>query len=157
VHPAVPARSVKELIALAKARPGQLNFGSGGVGTTAHITGEVFQRETGVKMVHVPYKGGILAVIDLVGGQIDLSFADMVPAVPPRKAEKRRALAVTREQRSAALPDVPTMAEAGVPASFPSQWWAVAVPKGTPAAIIGRINTEIGHFMKQPDIQERYT
>ena len=157
VHPAVPARNVKELIALAKGRPGQLNFGSGGVGTTSHIVGEVFKSVTGVKMVHVPYKGGILAVIDVVGGQIDLSFADMVPAVPQVKAGKLRALAVTSEQRSAALPDVPTMPEAGVAASFPGQWWAVAVPKGTPAAIVARINTEIGQFMKQPDIQERYS
>jgi tripartite-type tricarboxylate transporter receptor subunit TctC len=136
VHPAVPARNVKELIALAKARPGQLNFGSGGVGTTS---------------------GGVLAVIALVGGQLDLSFSDMVPAVPQIKAGKLRALAVTSEQRSPTLPDVPTMAEAGVTASFPTQWWTVAAPKGTPPAIITRINTEIGRFMKQPDVQEKYT
>jgi len=157
VHPAVPARNVKELIALAKAWPGQLNFGSGGVGTTSHIIGEVFKATTGVNMVHVPYKGGVLAVIALVGGQLDLSFSDMVPAVPQVKAGKLRALAVTSEQRSPTLPDVPTMAEAGVTASFPTQWWTVAAPKGTPAAIITRINTEIGRFMKQPDVQEKYT
>lgn len=156
VHPSLPARSVKELIALAKAKPGRLNFGSGGVGTTSHIVGEVFQAATGVKMVHVPYKGGVLAVTDLVAGQIELSFADMVPSVPHVRSGRLRALAVTSEQRSAALPDVPTMAEAGVTASFPGQWWAVAAPRGTPAAIINRINADIAQFMKSPDIQEKY-
>jgi tripartite-type tricarboxylate transporter receptor subunit TctC len=156
VNPSVPARSVKELIALARARPGQLNFGSGGVGTTAHIVGEVFQAETGVKLVHVPYKGGVLAVVDLVGGQIELSFSDMVPAVPHIKSGKLRALAVTSPRRSGTIPDVPTMPEAGVNVSFPGQWWAVAAPRGTPAAVINRINAEIGRMMKLPEVQERY-
>jgi tripartite-type tricarboxylate transporter receptor subunit TctC len=156
VHPSVPARNVQELVAIAKAKPGQLNFGSGGVGTTSHIVGEVFQVATGVKMVHVPYKGGVLAVTDLVGGQIQLSFSDMVPSVPHIKSGKLRALAVTSEQRSAALPDVPTMAEAGVKASFPGQWWAVVAPRGTPAAIINRINADIAQIIKSPDIQEKY-
>jgi tripartite-type tricarboxylate transporter receptor subunit TctC len=156
VHPSVPARNVQELIALAKSKPGRLNFGSGGVGTTAHIIGEVFQTATGVKMVHVPYKGGVLAVGDLVAGQIELAFADMVPSVPHVKSGKLRALAVTSEQRSAALPDVPTMAEAGVKAQFPGQWWAVVAPRGTPPAIINRINADIAQIMKSPDIQERY-
>ena len=157
VHPAVPARNVKELVALAKARAGQLNFGSGGVGTTSHIIGEVFKSVTGVNMVHVPYKGGVLAVIALVGGQLDLSFSDMVPAVPQIKTGRLRALAVTSEQRSPTLPEVPTMAQAGIAASFPTQWWTVAAPRGTPAAIIARINTEIGKFMKEPQVQEKYT
>jgi tripartite-type tricarboxylate transporter receptor subunit TctC len=157
VHPSLPARSVKELIEIAKAKPGRLNFGSGGVGTTSHIVGEVFQAATGVKMVHVPYKGGVLAVADLVAGQIELSFSDMVPSVPHVRSGRLRALAVTSEQRSAALPDVPTMAEAGVTASFPGQWWAVVAPRGTPAAIINRINADIAQFMKSPDIQEKYT
>lgn len=156
VHPSLPARSVKELIALAKAKPGRLNFGSGGVGTTSHIVGEVFQSATGVKMVHVPYKGGILAVTDLVAGQIELSFSDMVPSVPHVKSGKLRALAVTSEQRSATLPDVPTMVEAGVKASFPGQWWAVAAPRGTPSAIINRINADIAQFMQSPDTREKY-
>ncbi len=156
VHPSVPARSVQELIAYAKTRPGQLNFGSGGVGTTSHIVGEVFQTATGVKMMHVPYKGGVLAVADLVAGQIQLSFSDMVPAVPQVKAGKLRALAVTSEQRSGALPDVPTMVEAGVKAQFPGQWWGVVAPRGTPAAIVNRINADIAQFMKAPDIQEKF-
>ena len=103
VHPSVPARSVKELIALAKARPGQLNYGSGGRGTPAHVAGEIFKTATGINIIHVPYKGGILAVTDLVGGQIAMVFSDMVPAVPQIKGGKLRALAVTSEQRSAAL------------------------------------------------------
>jgi len=156
VHPSLPVKNVKELVALAKARPGQLNFGSGGVGTTSHIIGEVFQSATGVKMVHVPYKGGILSTLDLVAGQIQLSFADMVPSVPQVKANKLRALAVTSEQRSNALPDVPTMKDAGVKAEFPTQWWAFAAPRGTPAAVIGRLNADIGQAMKAPDLQEKY-
>jgi tripartite-type tricarboxylate transporter receptor subunit TctC len=156
VHPSIPAKSVQEFIAYAKTRPGQLNFGSGGVGTTSHIVGEVFQIATSVRMVHVPYKGGVLAVADLVAGQIQLSFADMVPSVPQVKAGKLRALAVTSEQRSGALPDVPTMAEAGVKAQFPAQWWGIAVPRGTPQSVIRRINADIAQMMKAPDIQEKY-
>ena len=155
VHPAVPARTVKELIALAKARPGQLNVGSGGLGTTQHIVGEVFQVATGTKFVHVPYKGGGLAVTDLVGGQIDMAFADMAPAVPHIKSGRLRALVVSSEQRSPTLPDVPTMAEAGVKGSFPQTWWALAVPKGTPAVIINRLNAEIAQFMELPDVKEK--
>jgi len=157
IHPSVPARSVKELIALAKAKPGQLNFGSGGNGTTAHIVGEVFKAATGVKIVHIPYKGGILAVTDLVAGQIEMSFSDMVPAVPQVKGGRLRALAVTTEQRSPALPDVPTMAESGVKQPFPQTWWAIAAPKGTPAPIINRLNAELAQIMKLPDVQEKYS
>ena len=156
VHPSVPAKSVREFIALAKARPDKLNVGSGGVGTTAHIVGEVFQSATGVKLVHVPYKGGVLAVTDLVAGQIDVSFSDMVPAVPHIRSGRLRALAVTADRRSPTLPDVPNMAEAGVRTDFPGQWWAVAAPRGTPRPIIDRINTEIAQFMKTPEIQDRY-
>ena len=156
VHPSVPARSVRELIALAKARPGQLNFGSGGVGTTAHIAGEVFKSVAGVRIVHVPYKGGVLAVTDLIGGQIEMSFADMVPSVPHIKSGRLRALAVTSEQRSPTLPDLPTMVEAGVKEPFPQTWWAVTAPKGTPAAVINRVNAALEQIMKQVDVQEKY-
>ena len=157
VHPSVPARSVRELIALAKARPGQLNYGSGGRGTTAHIVGEVFKTAAAVNIVHVPYKGGGMAVTDLVAGQIEMSFADMVPSVPHVKSGRLRALAVTSEQRSPALPELPTMAEAGVKEPFPQTWWAITAPKGTPAAIISRINAELERIMKQPDLREKYT
>ena len=156
VHPAVPARSVKELIALARARPGQLNFGSGGRGTPAHVAGEILKSATRINIVHVPYKGGILAVNDLVAGQIDMVFADMVPAVPQIKAGKLRPLAVTPAQRSPALPDVPTLAEAGVKEVVPDTWWAIMAPRGTPAAAINRINAALAQIMNQRDIQERY-
>jgi len=156
VHPSVPAHSVAQLLALARARPGQLNFGSGGRGTGAHVAGEILKTATGINITHVPYKGGILAVIDLVAGQIDMIFSDMVPAVPQIKGGKLRALAFTSEQRSPTLPDVPTMAEAGVKEPIPDTWWAVLSPKGTPAAIIGRLNAELAQIMKLPDVQEKY-
>jgi tripartite-type tricarboxylate transporter receptor subunit TctC len=157
VHPSLPAHSVKELVALAKARPGQLNFGSGGRGTPAHVAGEIFKAATGVNIVHVAYKGGILAVNDVVGGQIEMSFADMAPAVPHVKVNRLRALAVTSEARSQALPDVPTMVDAGVKGSSPTTWWAILAPKGTPEAVISRLNNELAQIMKQPDVQERYS
>jgi len=156
VHPSLPARSVKEFIDLAKARPGEFNFGSGGVGTTSHIVGEVFKSATGVNIVHVPYKGGGVAIVDLVAGQIALSFADMVPSVPQVKAGRLRALAVTTPQRSPVLPEVPTMAEAGIDAAFPGQWWAVVAPRQVPRAVINHINGRIGEFMKMPEIQDRF-
>lgn len=156
VHPSVPARSVKELVALARTSPGKLNYGSGGIGTTAHIVGEYFQRITGTRLVHVPYKGGAVAMIDLVAGQTDLQFGDMVPAVPHVKSGRLRALAVTTSKRSAALPGVPTMAEAGISEPFPSQWWGMAAPKGTPHAVIDRVNGELGRIVKMADVVEQF-
>ena len=156
VHPSVAAKTVQDLIALGKAKPGSLTVGSGGIGTTQHIVAEVFQSATGTRFVHVPYKGSVLAVGDTVGGQINMTFADMAPAVPHVKAGRLRALAVSTEQRSTALPDVPTMADAGVKEPFPQTWWAMAAPRNTPAAIIKRLNTEIGQFMKSPDVQEKF-
>jgi tripartite-type tricarboxylate transporter receptor subunit TctC len=156
VNPSVPAKSVQELIALAKAKPGQLNVGSGGVGTTQHIVAEVFQAATGTKLTHVPYKGSILAVTATLADQITMTFADMAPAVPHIKAGRLRALAVTGEQRSTAIPDVPMMAEAGVKEWFPQTWWAMAAPRGTSPAIIKRLNTEIAQAMKSADVQEKF-
>ena len=156
VHPSVPAHSVAQLLALARARPGQLNFGSGGRGTGAHVAGEILKTATGINIVHVPYKGGILAVIDLVAGQIDMVFSDMVPAMPQIKGGKLRALAVTSEQRSPTLPDLPTMVEAGVKEPIPDTWWAMLAPRGTPAAIISRLNADLAQIMKLPDVQEKY-
>ena len=156
VHPSVPATSVKELIALAKAKPGQLHFGSGGKGIPSHVAGETFKVATGVDIVHVPYKGTVQAVGDLVGGQLQLVFSDMVPAIPHIRAGKIRPLAVTVPQRSPALPDVPTMDEAGLPGFRSVVWWAVLVPRGTPQEVVGRLNAEFGRVVKMPDVQERY-
>jgi tripartite-type tricarboxylate transporter receptor subunit TctC len=156
VHPGVAARTVQELIALAKSKPGQLTVGSGGIGTTQHIVAEVFQSATAIKLVHVPYKGSILAVTDTVAGQISMTFADMAPAVPHVKANRLRALAVSSEQRSGAIADVPTMAESGIKEWFPQTWWAMAAPRGTPSAIIKRLNADVGQFMKAPDVQEKF-
>jgi tripartite-type tricarboxylate transporter receptor subunit TctC len=156
VHPSVPVSSVKELIALAKARPGQLHFGSGGKGIPSHVAGETFKVAAGVDIVHVPYKGTVQAVGDLVGGQLQLVFSDMVPAIPHIRSGKLRALAVTVGSRSAALPDVPTMDEAGMPGFRSVVWWAVLVPRGTPGDIIGRLNADFGRIVKLPEVQERY-
>jgi tripartite-type tricarboxylate transporter receptor subunit TctC len=156
VHPSVQARTVQELITLAKSKPGELNVGSGGLGTTQHIVAEVFQIATGTKFTHVPYKGGVLAVGATVAGQITMTFSDMAPAVPQIKASKLRALAVTTEQRSTALPDVPTLAESGVKDWFPQTWWAMSAPKGTPPAIIRRLNADVAQAMKAQDTIERF-
>jgi len=156
LHPSVPAKTVSELIALAKAQPNKLNFGSGGKGIQSHISGEMFKSATGVDIVHIPYKGTVQAVGDLVAGQVQMVFADMVPAMPHIKAGRLRPLAVTTEERSPVLPDVPTMIESGVPGYRAGVWWAVMAPKGTPGAIIGRLNSELGRIVKLPDVLEKY-
>ena len=156
VHPAVPARNVKELIALAKARPGKMSYGSAGSGSTVGVVAEVFKSVAKVDIVQVPYKGVVLAVSDVVGGQIEMVFADMVPAVPQIRGGRLRALAVTTEQRSPALPDVPTMIESGTKDPLPTQWWGVSGPKGIPPAIVTRLNSEIGRIVALPDVKQRY-
>jgi tripartite-type tricarboxylate transporter receptor subunit TctC len=156
VHPSVPAKSVGELIALARSQPGKLNFGSGGKGIQSHISGEMFKSATGIDIVHVPYKGTVQAVGDLVAGQVQMVFSDMVPAMPHIRAGRLRALAVTTRGRAAVLPEVPTMIEAGVPDYESGVWWAVLSPKGTPEAIVGRLNSELGRIVKLPDVQEKY-
>lgn len=156
VHPAVPARNVKELIALAKAQPGKLSYGSSGVGSTVGIVAEVFKSVTKTDILHVPYKGTALAVSDVVGGQIEMVFSDMVPAVPQIRGGRLRALAVTTAERSPALPAVPTMIESGIRDALPTQWWGVAGPKGMPPAIIARLNSEVGRIVALPDVRARY-
>jgi tripartite-type tricarboxylate transporter receptor subunit TctC len=156
VHPSVPVSNVGELVTLAKARPGQLNFGSGGKGIQSHISGEMFKSMTGVNIVHIPYKGTVQAVADLVAGQVQLVFADMVPAMPHIKSGRLKPLAVTIEERSPALPEVPTMIEAGVPGYNATIWWAVALPRGPQAELIQRLNAELGRIIALPDMQERY-
>jgi len=156
VHPAVPARNVKELIALARANPGKLSYGSSGIGSTVGVVAEVFKAIHRVDIVHVPYKGTVLAVADVVGGQIEMVFSDMVPAVPQVRSNRLRALAVTTAERSPALPAVPTMAESGAKEPLPTQWWGIAGPRGIPPAIVNRLNAETGRILAQPEVRGRY-
>lgn len=152
VHPSLPVRNVAELIALAKSRPGQLNFGSTGTGGLSHLAGELFKSIAGVQMTHVPYKGTGPAQSDLLGGQIQLMFNDT--AVPHVKAEKLRALAVTGGKRWPQLPDVPTFAELGIQGYQTYNWFGILAPRATPGAIIGRLNRELVAVMQEPAVQE---
>ncbi len=155
VHPSLPARTVKELIALARARPGEINFASSGHGTPAHLAGELFNSMAGVKLVHVPYKGAAPALADLLGGQVQIMFSTMPPALPHVKDGKLRALAVTSRKRSPATPELPTIDEAALPGFEAITWHGVVVPVGTPAAIIARLNREIVAVLHLPDVVER--
>ncbi len=156
VHPAVPARNVKELIALARKQPNKLSYGSAGLGGTVNIVAEVFKSIEKLDIVHVPYKGVVLAVADVVGGQIEMAFSDMVPAVPQIRGNRLRALAVTTAERSPALPGVPTMSESGVRDELPTQWWGVIAPKSLPTAIVAKLNSEIHRIVNLPEVKERY-
>lgn len=152
VHPALPARTVAELIALAKSRPGELNFGSTGTGGLSHLAGELFKSMAGVQMTHVPYKGTGPAQTDLLAGQIQLMFNDT--AVPHVKAEKLRALAVTGGKRWPQLADVPTFAELGIQGYETYNWFGILAPRGTPAAIIARLNRELVAVVQEPAVGE---
>jgi len=155
VNPAVPANSVAELIAYAKANPGKLNFASSGNGTSIHLSGELFKFMAGVQMTHVPYKGSAPALQDLIGGQVQLMFDNLPPSLPQIKAGKLRALAVTSLARAPALPDVPTMAEAGLPGYEASSWFGVLAPAGTPPAIVTKLNAEIAKWLATPEAKEK--
>jgi tripartite-type tricarboxylate transporter receptor subunit TctC len=156
VNSELPVRSVKDLIAYAKANPGKLNFGSSGNAAAPHLAGESFKIMTGAPMQHVPYKGSAPALTDLIGGQVQLMFDSMPSAMPHVKAGKIRPLAVTTAQRVAAVPDLPTVAEAGVPGYDISTWYGVWAPKGTPREIVERLHAEIAKVLKLPDTRERY-
>lgn len=156
LHPSVPARNVKELIALAKSRPGKLNFGSGGVGASQHISAELFMMMTGVKMVHVVYKGGGPAMIELVGGQIDLMIETAPSAIPYVNSGKLKALGVTTLQRLAMLPNVPTIDEAGVKGYEFLSWMGLVAPAGVPKEIIQRLNAEVQTAISG-DLRKRLT
>jgi tripartite-type tricarboxylate transporter receptor subunit TctC len=155
VHPSLPVRSVKELIAFAKARPGQLTYASAGTGGVQHLSGELLKIAMKLDMAHVPYKGAGPVMPDLIGGHVPMFFSGMPPAMPHVKAGKLRALAVTTTRRSPAAPDVPTMAEAGVPGFDISNWFAYFVPSGTQADVIVRLNSEVNRGLKQPDVREK--
>ena len=154
VHPTLPARSVKELIALAKARPGQLAFSSAGNGSGAHLCGEIMKTMAGIKIVHVPYKGAAPAMTDLIAGQVQFSFLSWRSSGPQVKSGRLRALGVSTANRSPALPDLPAIAES-LPGYDLPVWYGVAAPAGTPREIIARLNTEILRMLATPDFRQR--
>jgi tripartite-type tricarboxylate transporter receptor subunit TctC len=151
----VPANSVQELIALGKNKSAQFYFGSSGSGTVPHLAGELFSTKTGVKLVHVPYKGVAPAQTDLIGGSIQLMFSSIASALPFVKNGRLRALGVTGEQRSQAMPTVPTIAEAGVPGYGIEAWFAMLAPAGTPAPIVNRLHRELSTIMAEPELKKR--
>lgn len=155
VNPSVPAGSVKELIALAHAKPGTLHYGSAGVETMQHLAGASLGAMTGANLTHVPYKGGALALTDLIGGQIQMLFAAVPTALPQIRAGKVRALAVTATRRSSVTPDLPTVAEAGVPGFAVDNWYGIAAPPKTPHAIVARLNAEAVRALHAPEVRER--
>jgi tripartite-type tricarboxylate transporter receptor subunit TctC len=156
VHPSLPVQSVKDVIALAKAKPGTLNFASGGLGTTPHMAGELFSLQAGIKMVHVAYRGEAPAINDLLGGQIPLIFANLSAVIGNVRASSLRALAVTSAQRSASAPDIPTIAEVALPGFDAATWFALVAPAGTPREIVDRINAEVTRIVAQSDVQQRF-
>jgi tripartite-type tricarboxylate transporter receptor subunit TctC len=151
VHPSMPVRTVKQFIALARARPAQMTYGTSGVGAPSHMAAELFQLQTGVKFVHVPYKGSSLAVVDLMGGHIDMSFPTVAAAVTAVRAGKLVAIGVTTTQRASALPEVPTIQEAGVPGYEVSGWYGIIGPAAMPKALVARINQEVNAVLQVPD------
>jgi tripartite-type tricarboxylate transporter receptor subunit TctC len=153
VNPGVEAKSVQELIALAKANPGKLNFASSGSGTSIHMSGELFKLMTGVDIIHVPYKGSAPALTDLLGGQVQMMFDNLPASISHIRAGKLRPLAVTSDHRSAALPDVPTMAEAGLPGYEATAWFGLLAPAGTPRPIVDKMSAEIAKGIKTKEGQ----
>lgn len=155
VHPSVPANTMTDLVALLRAKPGAINFGSGGSGGSQHIGAELLKTLTGVSITHVPYKGGGPAMIDLVAGQISMMIEPMPSALPQMHAGKVRALAVTTSRRSGVLPDLPTVAETGIAAYDLTIWLGFFAPAGTPREVIGKLNTELARTLNAPDMRER--
>ena len=155
VNPSFPAKNVAELIAAAKEKPGSIAFASSGNGSAQHLAGELFRQKAGVDITHVPYKGGGPALNDVIGGQVPMFFANMASGLPHVKGGKLRALAVTGEKRSAALPDAPTIAEAGVPGYVVYEWNAIFAPAGTPAPVIAKLADAILKAVQSPDFRER--
>lgn len=154
-HPSVPATSVEQLIALAKARPARLTYGSGGSGSPPHLTAELFKTEAGVDITHIPFKGSAPSVLALVGGQIDLSFSTIVIVLPQVNAGRLRALAVTSPRRSKTMPALPTMMEAGMPGFESQQWFGLFGPSGLPTEIVSRLNLEAARIVASPEMRER--
>jgi tripartite-type tricarboxylate transporter receptor subunit TctC len=155
VHPSLPVKSVRELVTLAKARPGQLNYASAGDGSAIYLAMAMFQNTAGIDVVHIPYKGAGPALIDVVGGQVPMMFIATPPAVTYVNSGKLRGLAVSASKRLAVLPEIPTVAEAGYKGFEVNNWYAVMAPGETPAAVIARLNSEINALLATPDIKER--
>jgi tripartite-type tricarboxylate transporter receptor subunit TctC len=156
VHPSIPAKTLKDLVALAKARPGQLNFGSAGVGTSPHLAGEIFKQVTHTSIVHVPYKGNAEAITDLLGGQISIVFTGVPPVIPLMQAGKIKLLATTGDRRIPTIPELPTIAEAGYPGAAMGIWYGLVAPVATPKDILARLHKEITRIQTLPDIRERF-
>jgi tripartite-type tricarboxylate transporter receptor subunit TctC len=156
IHPSVPARSVKELVAIAKPKPNRLSMASAGAGTTNHLTGEMFQAMTGAKFVHVPYKGSGPALVDLMGGQVDLYFDQLSSSAPYIQAKRLRALAVTTEKRAPIYPDIPTLAEAGVLGFEASTFTSLVVPAKTPRDVIAKLHAATVKVLARPAVKERF-
>lgn len=156
VHPSVPAKNVKEFVALAKMKPGRLNFGSAGSGSSTHMVGEWFKLVAGTNLTHIPYKGSAQAMQDLMGGQIEVMFENLPTAIAQIKAGKVRALGVTSKARSPSMPDLVTIAEAGVPDYEATAWFTIAAPAKVPAEIIRKLNADMNAFLKAPEMQQRW-
>jgi len=155
VNPNVPARTVQELVALARSKPGELTFGSPGIGTSVHVSGELFNSLAGVKTVHVPYKGRQFAIPDLLGGTITMMFDNMPSALPVVREGKLRAIGVTSSRRSPSAPEIPTIAEQGLPGFEATSWFAVFAPSGTPRPVVDRMHAEIVRIFNLPDVQQK--
>ncbi len=156
VYPGMPVKSVQDLIRLSKSKPGGLNFGSGGAGTLAYSAGELFKSMTGVNLVHIPFKGTILALNDLLAGRVHVVFSDMPIALPHAKSGRLRAIAGTSEKRTMLMPDMPTVAESGVPGYALENSWGIFAPKGVPREIIAKLNAEIVRVHNLKDVKERF-
>jgi tripartite-type tricarboxylate transporter receptor subunit TctC len=155
-HPSLPVKTVADLIALARAKPGVLNFASGGLGSAGHMTGELFKSMARIEMTYVPYKGGELALVDLIAGQVHVVFTALVTSLPHFRSGRVRVLAVTGTKRHYAVPQIPTVIESGLPGYDPMSWYGWLAPAGTPAAIVEKLNQEIGNLIRLPDVQERF-
>ena len=155
VHPSLPVKSVKEFVAFAKAHPNQLNYGSSGQGATDHLAGELFNALTGAKLVHIPYKGGAPAMLDLISGNVQLVFATVSTSIGSIQGKRIRALAMTGNQRFELMPELPTMAQAGLKGFEVNNWYALYAPAGTPKEVVARLNSEVVKILAQPDVHKR--
>ena len=155
-HPSMPARNLKEFLQLAREKPGAINFGTAGPGTLGHLGGEMMKRLAKIDIVHVPYKGGVLAIQDLLGGHVQMVFADPQPIIPHIRAGKAKPLAVTSAKRSSAVPDIPTFAEAGLPGFVAENWWGVWMPAATPKPALDRVHASLTQAMTGAEIREKF-